>query len=136
MLLKVGILAGLKRPIRKPLACSSSTPRKVIPLWSVKAAILAVVTFMTSACSVMQPHVDVPPAPADYNLPVVFAGGLDPQIARAWLLQQRYMDAVSDESLLTNSLAITAIPAAAAALAVGITNPGTTSTRNVLTGVG
>src|SRR5580704_6639228 len=136
MLLKVGILAGLKRPIRKPFACSTSTRRKVIPLWSVNAAILAVVTFMTSACSVMQPHVDVPPAPADYNLPVVFAGGLDPQIARAWLLQQRYMDAVSDESLLTNSLAITAIPAAAAALAVGITNPGTTSTRNVLTGVG
>jgi hypothetical protein len=78
----------------------------------------------------------MPAAPADYNFPVVFAGGLDPQIGRAELLQQRYMDAVSDQSLLTNSLAITAIPLAAAALAVGITNPGTMSTRNFLTGAG
>lgn len=84
----------------------------------------------------MQPHVDMPTAPPDYNFPVIFAGGLDPQIARATLLQQRYMDAVSDQSLLTNSLAVIALPLAGAGFAVGITNPGTTWTRNFLTAAG
>jgi hypothetical protein len=99
-----------------------------------KAAIIAVATFMTSACSVIQPHVNVPVDTS--NPPVLFAGDLNAQIIRAKLTQQLYMDAVSDQSLLTNSLAITAIPLSAAALAVGITNPGTTSTRNFLTGAG
>jgi hypothetical protein len=105
MLLAPSMAATFKRAIPRPFAAPTSILRQVIPTWWVNAAILAVVTFTTSACSVMQPHVDVPATPTDYNFPVVFAGGLDPQIARAKLLQQRYMDAVSDQSLLTNSLA-------------------------------
>ena len=104
------------------------------PVWRGKAVTLGAVAIMTSACTVMQPHVNVP---ADYYAsPVVFAGDLNPQLARAKVLQQLYMDQVADETLLTNSLAVTAIPLAAAAVAVGITNPGATATRNFLTGTG
>lgn len=101
--------------------------------WRQRIAALALAVTI-SACAVVQPHVDVPPSA---NVaPPVFAGDLYPQLVRGKLLQQRYMDQVSNETLLTNSLAITAIPLSAAALAVGITNPGTTATRNFLTGAG
>lgn len=136
MLLATGMAAALKRAVPEPFAPSTSKRRQVTLIWWVNAAIIAVVSFMTSACSVMQPHVDVPAAPADYKLPIVFAGGLDPQLVRGQLLQQRYMDAVANQTLLTNSLASAAIPVSAAALAVGIINPGTTFTRNFLTGSG
>jgi hypothetical protein len=126
--------ATLEREVPQLFASSASIRGQVIPSRWVIVAVIAFTIFVTSACSVMQPHVNVP---VDTSPPlVVFASGLNFQLVRGKLLQQSYMDAVADKTLLTNSLASAAIPVSAAALAVGIINPGTTFTRDFLTGAG
>lgn len=85
-------------------------------------------------CAVVQPHIEMPPVAADAARPL--AGGLGEQLAIAQTWQSRYLDAVADQTLLTNSLAMAAIPASAAALAVGIVNPAATTTREVLVATG
>lgn len=104
------------------------------PMWRRGVVAIVAAAVAISGCAVLQPHVNAPPEA--YPSPVVFAGGLNPQLVRAKLLQQRYLDQVSDAALLTNSLAFAAIPLSAAAVAVGIINPGTVATRNFLTGAG
>jgi hypothetical protein len=99
-----------------------------------KFVVMAVAALLCG-CTVVQPHIEIPADDASGAQPML-AGGLSQQVARARVLQKLYMDAVSDQTLLTNGLAFMVIPASAAAIAVGITNPGATTTRNLLTAVG
>jgi hypothetical protein len=99
--------------------------------------LIALVTICTfnAACSVMQPHIDMPP-PVNLPADASSAAQLTAEILRARDLQRTYVDQVSAETAAVNGLAALIIPLSASALAIGITNPGATFTRDFLLGAG
>jgi hypothetical protein len=116
---------------------------------------LATITALTlQGCSLINPHVspDVD-RPVLYTLPTSdpagdavrksksppamigdneFAGGIAEAINYANAYRTAYYDAVGDQSTLTNGIALTAIPASAAALYFGISGE---ASRNVIAGL-
>jgi hypothetical protein len=102
--------------------------------WLCTVILVVLLSVATAGCSVFQPHIDAPPEAPDMG--AMPSARLAAQIARAKELQQRYLDAVSEQSAAANGLAMTLIPLSAASLAVGIANPGTAFTRNFLIGAG
>lgn len=101
----------------------------------VRSAIALVVGASLAGCSVMQPHIDMPP-------PVTVANEASPserlaaEIERARELQKSYLNAVSAQTAAINNLAAIIIPLSASALAIGIIVPGVMFTRNYLVGAG
>jgi hypothetical protein len=98
-------------------------------------ALVVFIAALLCGCAAMQPHTKVPPDSSLIDQPVL-AGGLNYQYARGRELQELYMDAVANQTLLTNRLATLLIPMSAGAVAVAIINPSAEATRDLLTATG
>jgi len=102
-------------------------------LFRIKLSMLLVGLLTLPSCSMVQVHVDLP-----HQKPLgddALVGDLAPALNRAVELRTSYTSAVKNQSIARNGLALTAIPAAAAGMALGIANPSAMTTSHALLGI-